>query len=98
MRATHHSSEHPIARRATLTRIPKVGFHSPSDVAFAGAIEAAEAGLIEPVLVGPQAVIAALAAEAEIDLSPYRSVDAAGDRDTAAQAVMLCRRRSARRS
>ena len=51
--------------------------HPCDETSLRGAVEAAEAGLIEPVLVGPAAKIRAVAAEHRIDLAGYEIVDAA---------------------
>ncbi len=56
-----------------------------------GPIEAAERGLIEPVLVGPQDRISEVARAGGIDLGPYRIVSAPDGREAAAKAVELAR-------
>ena len=62
-----------------------------SDVALRGAVEAAEANLIKPTLVGPESQIRALAAKIGVDVSPYKIVDAATEHQAAVTAVALCR-------
>ena len=57
-------------------RVPTAVCHPCSKEALEGAIDAAKADLIEPILVGPQAKIRALAESLKLDLSPYRLVDA----------------------
>jgi phosphotransacetylase len=59
--------------------------------ALTAAIEAAEAGLIQPLLVGPADTITALAGRLKIDLKPYTVVDAPHSRAAAAKAVELVR-------
>ena len=56
-----------------------------------GAIEAARRGLIDPVLVGPEAKIRAAAADAGVDLAPYRVVGVEHSHAAAAQAVAMAR-------
>jgi phosphotransacetylase len=56
-----------------------------------GAIEAARRRLIVPILVGPIAKIRAAAVAAEVDLAPYRIVDAPHSHGAAAQAVAMAR-------
>lgn len=57
-----------------------------------GAIAAAKANLIEPVLIGPEEKILAAAAQAQIDLTPYRLVATEHSHAAAAKAVeMACR-------
>ncbi len=54
-------------------------------------IDAADAGLIEPVLVGPEATLRAAAEAARLDLSPFRIVPVPHSRAAAAEAVRLAR-------
>lgn len=63
--------------------------HPVDAISLQGAIKAAEAGLIEPVLVGPEAKIRAAAAETKLDLSPYELVPTEHSHASAAQAVAL---------
>jgi phosphate acetyltransferase len=56
-----------------------------------GPIEAAEAGIIDPVLVGPVAKIAAAARLARLNISRFRIVDAAHSEEAAAKSVELIR-------
>ncbi|TPE51714.1 phosphate acetyltransferase [Amaricoccus solimangrovi] len=65
--------------------------HPCDETSLRGAIEAAEAGLIEPVLVGPELRIRDVAAEHAIDLAGRQIVDAPHSHAAAAQAVALIR-------
>ncbi len=56
-----------------------------------GAIDAAQAGLIIPILIGPEAKIHAAAEASGIDLSPYQLVATKHSHAAAAQAVALAR-------
>ena len=56
-----------------------------------GPIEAAQRGLITPMLVGPEAKIRAVARSAGVDLSPYCIVDAENSRVAAEMAVKMAR-------
>ena len=56
-----------------------------------GATDAAQAGLIIPLLVGPEAKIRAAAEEADVDLSPYELVACEHSTAAAATAVALAR-------
>jgi phosphate acetyltransferase len=56
-----------------------------------GASEAAQAGLIAPLLVGPRERIEAVAREHGLDISPYEIVEAAYSQAAAATAVQLVR-------
>ena len=65
--------------------------HQCSEVSLRGAVEAAQAQLIEPVLVGPAAKIQAVTDRAGIDISAYRLIATAHSQESAARAVALCR-------
>jgi phosphate acetyltransferase len=65
--------------------------HPCSKEALEGAVDAAKADLVDPILVGPEAKIRALAESLNLDLSPYRLVDALHSHDAASKAVALCR-------
>ncbi len=65
--------------------------HPCSDVSLRGAIEAAQAQLIDPILVGPSAKIHAIADSENIDISPYRLIATDHSYESAARAVALCR-------
>jgi phosphate acetyltransferase len=56
-----------------------------------GAVESAKRGLIVPVLVGPEAKIRAAAAEAHVDLTPYRIVSTPHSHAAAERAVAMAR-------
>jgi phosphate acetyltransferase len=56
--------------------------------ALAGAVEAAEAGLIEPVLFGPEAEIRQVADHAHLDIDKCRIVATDGSKDSALKAAM----------
>jgi phosphotransacetylase len=58
-------------------------------MALEGAVEAAQQGLIVPLLVGPAAKIAEVAEASGIDLSKFEIVDAPHSHDAAARAVQL---------
>jgi phosphate acetyltransferase len=62
--------------------------HPCSADALAGAIEAAAARLIEPVLFAPQAELHRVAAAAKLDISGCRIVDTDGPEDSALKAAM----------
>ncbi len=57
--------------------------------AIGAAVEAAQAGLIAPILVGPKAKILKAAQAAKVDISPYRLIDAPHSEAAAAAAVAL---------
>jgi phosphate acetyltransferase len=74
-----------------LTPVPTAVAHPCEETALAGAIEAAEKGLITPILVGPAAKIREIAAAHGIALGNARIVDTAHSHASAAKAVELVR-------
>jgi phosphotransacetylase len=85
-----------LARCRELPRTPFAVVAPTTDVALLGAMAAVTAGLIEPILVGPEGEVRALAAKLGVDLSKVRLVDAAGDEDAARKSVALCREGAAK--
>ena len=80
-----------LKRCEDLEPIPTAVAHPCEATALAGAIEAAEHGLIKPILVGPAAKIRAIAKEGKIKLGDVEIVDAPHSHEAAAQAVQLVR-------
>jgi phosphate acetyltransferase len=80
-----------IARSQKFAPLPVAVAWPLSDVALGGAIEAAEKGIIKPILVGAKDKIEALAAKLGLDLSKSTIVDAPSEVAAAQQAVALCR-------
>lgn len=69
--------------------VPCAVVHPCDRDSLLGAIEAAHQGLIDPVLVGPEAKIQAVAQEAGVDLSPFRIVSTEHSHAAAQRAVAL---------
>src|SRR5690606_32534017 len=63
--------------------------HPVDALSLAGAVQAARQGLIEPILIGPQARVRAAADAMELDLSPFDLVDVAHSHEAAARACEL---------
>ncbi len=63
--------------------------HPVDRYAFLGAIDAAEAKLIDPILIGPEAKIRAVAKAEGVDLSLYRLIPTEHSHAAAAQAVAM---------
>jgi phosphate acetyltransferase len=61
-----------------------------SDVALRGAVEAAEAGIIKPTLVGPESQLKALAKKIGVDISRFPILGAATDEQAAQLSVAMC--------
>lgn len=83
--------EQLVTRCRALAPIPTAVAYPCEATALAGAIEAGEAGLIEPILVGPAAQIRLVAKKAGIDIGSCEIVEAADGRTAAARAVELVR-------
>jgi phosphotransacetylase len=62
--------------------------HPCSVEALTGAVDAAEAGLIQPVLFGPEVELRRIADGARLDIAKFRIVDADGPEDSALKAAM----------
>lgn len=78
-----------LERCKSLAAIPTAVAHPCEDSALAGAVEAAQAGLIEPILVGPAARIEEAARAANLDLGKIEIVDTQHSSESAKKAVAL---------
>jgi phosphate acetyltransferase/phosphate butyryltransferase len=74
-----------------LTPIRTAVVHPVDTPSLLGAVEAARANLIVPILVGPESKIRAAAAQAKIDLSSYEIVPTEHSEAAAVQAVAMAR-------
>lgn len=81
--------ERLLERCKTLAPVPTAVAHPCEVSALTGAVEAAQAGLIDPILVGPAARIEETARSANIDLGKIEIVDAAHSLESAKKAVDL---------
>src|SRR5262245_34806125 len=86
---THAKYERLIARAKQVPPATTVVVHPCDETSLRGATEAAAAGIIVPILVGPAAKITATARQHDIDISRFEIVDAAHSDDAAARAVKL---------
>ena len=92
VRLRHHDKyEQFVSRCAELGPLPTAVVHPCDRASLEGAIRAAEARLISPLLVGPQAKIRSAAAAEGIDIAGYDIVDAEHSHAAAAKAVALAR-------
>src|SRR5215216_3198113 len=83
--------ERLLARCETLAPVPTAVVHPCEATALEGAVEAAQKGLITPILVGPAARIAEVAAASGIDISNLEIIDVPYSHASAAIAVSLIR-------
>jgi phosphotransacetylase len=83
--------ERLLERCESLEPVPTAVAHPCEVTALFGAVEAANLGLIVPILVGPRDKIMSTALGAEIDLSNFQIVDVPHSHASAAKAVELLR-------
>jgi phosphate acetyltransferase len=81
--------ERLIARAKQVSAATTVVVHPCEETALRGPIQAAEAGIIKPILVGPAAKIAGVAREHGLDIGRYEIVDVPHSEAAAAKAVEL---------
>jgi phosphate acetyltransferase len=88
---SQHALDMLIEKVAHLDPVSVAVCHPCNEVSLRGPIEAAEMSLINPVLVGPEDKIKAVADECGLDISPYRIVNTEHSHASADAAVALCR-------
>ncbi|MCA0176392.1 MAG: bifunctional enoyl-CoA hydratase/phosphate acetyltransferase [Proteobacteria bacterium] len=81
--------QHLLAHVHPLAPIRVAVVHPCDEASLAAALDARAAGLIEPVLVAPQARLAAVAAQHQLDLSGVEVIDVPHSHAAAARAVEL---------
>ena len=80
-----------LAKAQKLPPMPTAVVHPCDKVSLEAVVEAARLKLIDPILVGPENRIRAVADESRIDISKFKIVDAEYSQDSAAKAVELVR-------
>jgi len=83
--------QHLLSRVKGLEPIPTAVAHPCDKESLKGPVIAFQQGIIEPILVGPESKIRAVAEEHDIDLTGIRIVNAKHSHDSAAIAVSLVR-------
>ena len=91
MERQHEKYERLIARCKALTPVPTAVAHPCDETSLKGAVEAAELGILQPILVGPKAKIEAVATQFQLDISAYEISDAPHSHAAADLAVQLAR-------
>jgi phosphate acetyltransferase len=91
MTKKHEKYQRLIGRCKSFPPTPTAVAHPCDESSLKGAMDAAELGLIVPILVGPRERILAVAASCGIDLSDVQIVDAPHSEAAAAAAVQLVR-------
>jgi phosphate acetyltransferase len=87
----HEKYEHLLAVVKPLPPLPTAVVHPCDESSLCAAVEAAQMGLIAPILVGPKARIEAVAREHGIDISRLEIVDTPHSHASAAEGVRLVR-------
>ena len=87
----HDKYERLIALTRENPAIPTAVAHPCDESSLRGAVEAAEAGIIVPILAGPAEKIRATAEKAGLNIAPYEIVDAPHSHGAAEEAVNLVR-------
>jgi phosphate acetyltransferase len=85
----HAKYERLIAKAKEVPPATTIVVHPCDETSLRGVVEAAEAGIIVPILVGPKAKIAAVAREHGLDISAFELVDVPHSSAAAARAVQL---------
>src|SRR5215207_1618675 len=85
----HDAYENLLERCKALEAVPTAVAYPCEATALAGAVEAAEAGLITPVLIGPADKIRKVAKEAKLNIEKYAIEDVAEPKAAAAKAVEI---------
>jgi phosphate acetyltransferase/phosphate butyryltransferase len=80
-----------LARCKDMAAVPTAVAHPCDDASLGAVVEAAVAGIITPILVGPAEKIRRAAKESALDIAPYEIVDAPHSHAAAAGAVELVR-------
>ncbi|MBK8752744.1 MAG: phosphate acetyltransferase [Candidatus Competibacteraceae bacterium] len=91
MERKHEKYQRLITRCKALTPVPTAVAHPCDESSLRCAVEAAELGILQPILVGPQAKIKAIAAQFQLDISRYEIVDVPHSHAAADAAVLLAR-------
>ncbi len=87
----HEKYDRLIAAARALPRLRVAVAHPCDEPALVAVLEAAELGIIEPILVGARAKVEAAAAALGADISPFRLCEAAYSHEAAVNAVALVR-------
>ena len=91
METKHAKYERLLERCKRLAPTPTAVAHPCDETSLRGAIEAADLGLLTPILVGPRAKIQAVAKQSGVDISRYELVDSPHSQAAADAAVRLVR-------
>jgi phosphate acetyltransferase len=91
MEQKHAKYERLLARCKELAPVPTAVAHPCDESSLRGTVEAAEKGIIQPILVGPRSKIEAVAKQFQLDISVFQLIDAPHSVAAAEAAVQLVR-------
>ncbi len=91
MERKHEKYERLIAHCKAILPTTTAVAHPCDESSLRGAVEAAEMGILQPILVGPRAKIEAVAAQCNLDISKFELVEAPHSVAAAEMAVQLAR-------
>jgi phosphotransacetylase len=83
--------ERLIRAAAAIPPVPTVVAHPCDETSLKGVVEAAEAGIIAPILLGPEQRIRSVARQFDLRIADFEIIDAPHSHAAAAQAVALVR-------
>ncbi|WP_037075192.1 phosphate acetyltransferase [Rhizobium mesoamericanum] len=87
----HEKYERLIAKAKQVPQMRTVVAHPCDETSLRGAVEAAEVGLMRPILVGPGEKVRGVAISHDLDISPFELVDVPHSDAAAARAVEIIR-------
>ena len=91
MEQKHQKYERLLARCKEIAPTPTAVAHPCDESSLRGAVEAAEMGIIRPLLVGPRSKIEEVARAAGLNIAPYELIDVEHSHAAADMAVQLAR-------
>jgi phosphate acetyltransferase len=86
---SHAKYERLIARAKQVPAAKTIIVHPCDETSLRGAVEAAEGGIIVPILVGPATKITTVARQHDLDIRRFETVDVNHSEEAAAKAVQL---------
>ena len=78
-----------IAAAKAITPVPTIVVHPCDETSLRGAVDSAQAGIIQPILVGPETKIRDTARKFSLDISNFEIVNVAHSEESAAKGVEL---------
>ena len=87
----HHKYDRLISATRELSPLPTAIAHPCDEASLRGVVEAAQAGMIVPILVGPKERMRSVAAATGLDIAGFEMIEAAHSQAAAEKAVELVR-------